>query len=62
MNNRTSWAYLYRHDGGTYIGCRAQGKYTDCMEDDLWKVDCPECEFNLTLKEWEEKYGSKRVR
>ena len=41
----TKHAYEYCHDGGIYIGCKAQGEHWDCKEYDMWKVDCLTCEY-----------------
>jgi hypothetical protein len=46
MNERTKWIYIYRHDGGDYIGCRAQGRFVDCYAYETHEVDCTKCKHN----------------
>jgi hypothetical protein len=45
MNERTKHMYIYRHDGGEYIGCRAQGRNMDCYTYEQYEVDCEKCEL-----------------
>jgi hypothetical protein len=45
MNQRTKHMYIYRHDGGEYIGCRAQGRNMDCYTYEQYEVDCEKCEL-----------------
>ena len=51
MNEYTKWMYVYRHDGGDYLGCRAQGKNWDCIHDEESDVDCLGCKFNNEKEE-----------
>ena len=55
VDERTKYAYVYRHDGGDYIGCRAQGGNWDCFEIDISEVMCHACEFAYNY-EWKEKH------
>lgn len=45
MNERTKHIYVYRHDGGDYIGCRAQGRFVDCYAYETHEVDCTKCKL-----------------
>jgi len=45
MNSNLAFAYVYRHDGGEYIGCRAQGENKDCYTMVLRHVDCDHCKY-----------------
>lgn len=51
MNDRTKWMYIYRHDGGDYIGCRAQGRNRDCHTYETHEVDCTNCQLLKDLQE-----------
>jgi hypothetical protein len=52
MKAETAYAYSYRHDGGDYIGCRANGrKYYDCYTYEWHEVDCTKCKFITDRKE-----------
>jgi len=46
MNEQTKYMYIYRHDGGDYIGCRIQGLNCDCQYDSEEEVDCENCKYN----------------
>jgi hypothetical protein len=49
MDEKTTWAYNYMHDGGEYVGCRWDGKSnTDCWSDEMYRVDCSNCKINGT--------------
>jgi hypothetical protein len=43
MNWNLAFAYFYRHDGSTYIGCRAKGENMDCYTMVDRHVDCLHC-------------------
>ena len=48
MDKYTEHAYVYRHDGGEYIGCRAMSKSGngyDCTRHTWSNVDCTRCKY-----------------
>ena len=58
MNEQTKYMYIYRHDGGDYIGCRIQGLNCDCQYDSEEEVDCENCKWAT----WKEQFANRRDR